>query len=84
MCQTVGCCRGGHTFVCFNCQMTAKALDPGQLGGPVGPKKTNKTFHPVCPRCRQPMRDLGIRVSVPSPTHKRRWRNFEKRFGPGA
>lgn len=79
MCQTTGCCRGGRTFVCFTCRLTAKALDSGR-DYRLTPADTNKTEHPVCPRCRQPMTNLGIKVAVPRKTADRKWRQLEQRF----
>jgi NAD-dependent SIR2 family protein deacetylase len=72
MCQTTGCCRGGRTFVCLDCKTTAKAQDPGRM---VARERTNKTLQPRCPKCRKPMRDLGLRVAIPRRAH---WRKLVK------
>lgn len=84
MCQTFGCCRGGSTFACFECRTTAKAWDShvnGCRSNFPDPKRTNKTERPRCPRCRQPMTDLGKRVEVPRRSATRKWRQLAERFG---
>lgn len=79
MCITLGCCKGSHTFVCFEHRAVAK----GPYSGPSSwrpvsdPKLTNKRAHPRCPRCRRPMVDLGLRARVPPKRSDRGWRVTE-------
>lgn len=79
MCMTIGCCRGSHTFACVSCRTTAKGAyqKPSTLSS-WGRKFTNKTERPVCPRCRQSMRDLGFHTRIP---RRRQWRRLERFLG---
>lgn len=77
MCQTIGCCRGGRKFVCFDCRTTAKGLDTG-MSGRHG--CGFKTAHPNCPRCRKAMMNVGMGAKIPTKTNDRRWKSMYEWF----
>lgn len=74
MCMTIGCCRGSHTFACVSCKTTAKGTYR-KATRDLGRDRTNKTDRPVCPRCREPMQDLGFHTRIP---RQRQWRRLVK------
>jgi hypothetical protein len=80
MCQSRGCCLGSRTFACLDCKTTAKGAYAGGGLHQNDPKKTNKTTHPNCPKCRKPMTNLGLGAAIPRKAQWKKLVRYARRF----